>query len=51
VVPWHSGVGTGDPVFNPEVLWKFNAGGSVYSSPAVEVGAGEGDDVIEPLKA
>jgi outer membrane protein assembly factor BamB len=31
----HNGVGTGDPVLTPNLLWKFNAGGAVYSSPTV----------------
>lgn len=31
----HSGMGTNNPVLTPTLLWKFNAGGSVYSSPAI----------------
>ena len=31
----HSGIGTGNPVLTPTLLWKYNTGDAVYSSPAV----------------
>src|SRR5271169_4673688 len=33
--PSHSGIGTGDPLLTPNLLWKFNTGSAVHSSPAV----------------
>lgn len=33
--PSHSGVGTGNPVLTPTLLWNFTAGYQVESSPAV----------------
>ncbi len=36
--PSHSGVGTGDPVETPTLLWKFTTGDSVNYSPVVAKG-------------
>ena len=40
--PTHSGVGTGNPLLNPTVLWSYNTssdgGGHVYSSPTIANG-------------
>lgn len=33
--PSHSGVGTGNPVLTPTLLWKYAIRNMVYSSPAV----------------
>ena len=52
--PAHSSAGTGNPVENPTLLWKYTAIGSIESSPAVANGVvyvGSDDDNVYALDA
>jgi outer membrane protein assembly factor BamB len=52
--PSHSGVGTGNPVLTPTLLWNYTTGFSVGSSPAVVNGVvyiGSGDGNVYALDA
>ncbi|HYA77790.1 MAG TPA: PQQ-binding-like beta-propeller repeat protein, partial [Verrucomicrobiae bacterium] len=52
--PSHSGAGTGNPTLSPTLLWKYNTGNWVYSSPAVVGGVvyvGSEDGSVYALNA